>query len=82
MFSSQRVGASKYGVRPRYVRRPDKPVSELQRMMLKAGAVATANAISSRFSSDGKLDRGESSDPHSYSALLQCKQTKFECMGE
>jgi hypothetical protein len=26
--------------------------------MLKAGAVATANIISSRFSSEGKLDRG------------------------
>ena len=56
---SQRVGASKYYVRPRYVRPVEKPLSELQRLMLKAGAVATASIISSRFSSEGKLDRGK-----------------------
>ena len=58
LCSSQRVGASKYGVRPRFVRPPEKPRTDLQRLMMKAGAVATANVISSRFSSEGKLDRG------------------------
>ena len=58
LCSSQRVGAFKYGVRPRYVRPLEKPKTELQRLMLKAGAVATANVLSSRFSSEGKLDRG------------------------
>lgn len=59
LASSQRVGASKYAVRPRYVRPPEKPKTELQLLMLKAGAVATANILSSRFSSEGKLERGK-----------------------
>mmetsp|Transcript_25751 Transcript_25751/g.43385 ORF Transcript_25751/g.43385 Transcript_25751/m.43385 type:complete len:888 (+) Transcript_25751:164-2827(+) len=59
LASSQRVGASKYAVRPRYVRPPEKPKTELQLLMLKAGAVATANMLSSRFSSEGKLERGK-----------------------
>ena len=62
MISSQRVGASKYGVKPRFVRPPEKPKTDLQRLMLKAGAVATANILSSRFSSEGKLDRGRTSE--------------------
>jgi hypothetical protein len=60
VFSSQRVGASKYAVQPRYVRPPEQPKTELQRLMLKAGAVATANVLSSRFSSEGILERGQS----------------------
>lgn len=56
---AQRVGASKYAVWPRYTRPPEKPKTELQELMLKAGALATNEVLSSRISTEGKLERGK-----------------------
>ncbi|CAE7474364.1 unnamed protein product, partial [Symbiodinium microadriaticum] len=59
LASSQRVGSSSYMVRPRWVRPPEKELSEFHRLMLKAGAVEANKIVSSSYYSEGLLERGK-----------------------